>query len=121
MDLHAIRSGRPQLLNLALALAIAGVLVWCLQGPVDFAQSDSSTGSNESPLTVAASELFSLEANQLGASGRGVRVPGSGAAFAWAHPRISAWPPSERTITCDRSSIHDSSPARGAGKVELRL
>lgn len=121
MDLHAIRSGRPILLNLVIALAIAGILVWCLQTPSAFARTDSNSRSDESPLTVAASELFSLETTQLGASGRGVRAPGAGAAFAWADSRVGATLPLGQAPPFHHSCDIDSASFRAPGKIELRL
>ncbi len=121
MDLHAIRSGRPILLNLVIAFAVAGILVWCLQTPSAIARIDFTSRSGESPLMLAASELFSLETTQLGASGRGVRVPGAGAAFAWADSRVCAALPSGQALPFHHSRHVDSASLRAPGKIELRL
>jgi hypothetical protein len=121
MDLHPICSGRPLLLNLVIPFAIAGILAWCLQSPPEIIRTDSGSNSDEGPLMVAASELFILETTQLAASGRGVRVPGAGAALAWADPRISSSPPLEKTLSFDHSTNLDSASLRAPGKIELRL
>lgn len=121
MDLHAIRSGRPILLNLVIAFAVAGILVWCLQTPPAIARTDFNSSSEESPLMLGASEFFSLETTQLGASGRGVRAPGAGAAFAWADSRVCASPSLGQALRFHHFCNLDSASLRAPAKIELRL
>lgn len=121
MDLHVLRTGRPRLSNLVIALAIAGVVAWSLQGPSVNTATDTGSGSNGTPLMVAASEFFNLETTQASAHGRGVRVPGAGAALAWADPRICASLRAGQSLHLPHSGSRETVPERAPGEVELRL